>query len=358
MRGKTKVPQNCWSSGSSRFDNDILSESEVIVRQGELLSGVLGKAQLGPSQFGLVHCCYELYGGEMAGRLLSAFAKVFTSFLHYHGFTLGVEDILVKPEGNLRRKKLMKEASECGPDAIAEAFSLSDAHAQNNDAIREQFRKAHRTAGGEGMKTLEYSTKGKLDKFTNEINKAIVPTGLIKSFPRNALQLMIQAGAKGSMVNSMQISCLLGQIELEGRRPPLMASGRSLPSFQPYDPSPRAGGFVDGRFLTGIRPQEYFFHCMAGREGLVDTAVKTSRSGYLQSCLIKHLEALKVEYDLTVRDGDGSVVQFLYGDDGLDVGKTRCLKREQFSFMAQSYRAFLPQCKPEAVMMSTDTRKG
>ena len=64
----------------------------------------------------------------------------------------------------------------------------------------------------------------------------------------------------------MQISCLLGQIELEGRRPPLMVSGRSLPSFLPYDTTPRAGGFVSGRFLTGIRPQEYFFHCMAGRE--------------------------------------------------------------------------------------------
>lgn len=67
-------------------------------------------------------------------------------------------------------------------------------------------------------------------------------------------------------VNCMQISCLLGQIELEGQRPPLMLSGRFLPSFLPYDTSPRAGGFVDGRFLTGIRPQEYFFHCMAGRE--------------------------------------------------------------------------------------------
>lgn len=77
---------------------------------------------------------------------------------------------------------------------------------------------------------------------------------------------MIQSGAKGSSVNSMQISCLLGQIELEGKRPPLMISGRSLPSFVAYDTSPRAGGFISGRFMTGIRPQEFFFHCMAGRE--------------------------------------------------------------------------------------------
>ncbi len=86
----------------------------------------------------------------------------------------------------------------------------------------------------------------------------------------------------GSTVNTMQISCLLGQIELEGQRPPLMISGRGLPSFEPYDLSPVAGGFIVSRFMSGIKPQEFFFHCMAGREGLIDTAVKTSRSGYLQ----------------------------------------------------------------------------
>jgi DNA-directed RNA polymerase I subunit RPA1 len=89
-------------------------------------------------------------------------------------------------------------------------------------------------------------------------------------------------------------------------------------SFQAFDPNPRANGFITDRFLTGIRPQEYYFHCMAGREGLVDTAVKTSRSGYLQRCLVKHLEELKVGYDNTVRDGEGSVLQFMYGEDGID----------------------------------------
>ncbi|KAK6050534.1 hypothetical protein COOONC_11960 [Cooperia oncophora] len=86
-------------------------------------------------------------------------------------------------------------------------------------------------------------------------------------------------------------------------------AGRTLPSFRAFDPSPRAGGYIDQRFLTGINPQELFFHTMAGREGLIDTAVKTSRSGYLQRCLIKHLEGLRIHYDGTVRDHDGSVVQ-------------------------------------------------
>lgn len=77
---------------------------------------------------------------------------------------------------------------------------------------------------------------------------------------------MVLSGAKGSMVNTMQISCMLGQIELEGKRPPLMISGKSLPSFTSFETSPKSGGYIDGRFLTGIQPQDFFFHCMAGRE--------------------------------------------------------------------------------------------
>lgn len=123
---------------------------------------------------------------------------------------------------------------------------------------------------------------------------------------------------------------MLGQQELEGRRVPIMPSGRTLPSFLPYDPNPRSGGYISDRFLTGLRPQDFFFHCMAGREGLIDTAVKTSRSGYLQRCLVKHLENLVVNYDSTVRDVDGSIVQFYYGEDGIDCVKNSYLNNYQF----------------------------
>ena len=147
-------------------------------------------------------------------------------------------------------------------------------------------------------------------------------------------------GAKGSIVNQSQVSCALGQQALEGRRVPRMSSGRTLPSFAPFDINPRADGFVMDRFLTGIRPQEYYFHCMAGREGLVDTAVKTSRSGYLQRCLVKHLEEMKVCYDYTVRNGEGDVLQFLYGEDGLDPTKSSYLDGSESSFvyMARNYQ--------------------
>lgn len=199
--------------------------------------------------------------------------------------------------------------------------------------------------------------KSALDVFTNNINKTCLPLGLVKKFPDNNLQLMVESGAKGSTVNTMQISCLLGQIELEGKRPPLMISGKSLPSFPIYDSSPRAGGFIDGRFMTGIQPQEFFFHCMAGREGLIDTAVKTSRSGYLQRCLIKHLEGLSVGYDSTVRDFDGSLIQMYYGEDGIDISSSQFLNKEQMDFLVDNKDVIVNKEILDFLKQNSDLRK-
>ncbi|KAM3613299.1 uncharacterized protein V6R79_023616 [Siganus canaliculatus] len=340
LTGKSKIPSKAWIQVPPRsapgYQPDSMCDSQVVIRQGELLVGVLDKAHYGSSAYGLVHCCYELYGGETSGKLLSCLARLFTAYLQlYRGFTLGVEDILVKPGANKRRKKIIEESLKCGTKALQAAFNLPP----NVDQAEAQSRwqDAHLNPDQRDFSMADHKFKEVANQVNNDINKVCMPIGLHTSFPDNNLQLMVQSGAKGSTVNTMQISCLLGQIELEGRRPPLMPSGKSLPCFQPYDPLPGAGGFVSGRFLTGIKPQEFFFHCMAGREGLVDTAVKTSRSGYLQRCIIKHLEGLVVQYDLTVRDSDGSVVQFLYGEDGLDIPKTQFLQPRQFPFIEDNY---------------------
>jgi DNA-directed RNA polymerase I subunit RPA1 len=187
---------------------------------------------------------------------------------------------------------------------------------------------------------------------TKEIADAVMPHGLIRKFPDNHMQAMTIAGAKGSAVNVQQISCALGQQALEGRRVPLMVSGKTLPSFAPFETSAISGGFIGSRFLTGIKPQEFYFHCMAGREGLIDTAVKTSRSGYLQRCLIKHLEGLKVNYDNTVRGSDNSIFQFYYGGDGLDVTKQKHLY--QFEFSIRNYLSLLNRYQPRHIVGKID----
>ncbi|XP_019629041.1 PREDICTED: DNA-directed RNA polymerase I subunit RPA1-like isoform X3 [Branchiostoma belcheri] len=364
MDSKSKISGKLWVTAPPRRSrsrvrplcDDEMCESQVVIRQGELLCGILDKGHYGPTPYGLVHCCSELYGGKVSSRLLTCLGRLFTTFLQNHlGFTLGVEDILLTQKADVKRREIMTAAALCGDDAAARALGMDTGVKVESDTLKEALQTAHFSPDDQDMKEWDMAMKSKTDQFSNDINKACTPNGLLKMFPHNNLQLMVQSGAKGSSVNCMQISSLLGQIELEGRRPPLMPSGSSLPSFLPYDTSPRAGGFVDGRFLTGIRPQEYFFHCMAGREGLVDTAVKTSRSGYLQRCIIKHLEGLVINYDLTVRDSDGSLIQFYYGEDGLDIPKTQFLGPKHFPFMVNNHQAVMQQKQLQLVQDRMDT---
>ncbi|XP_023107609.2 DNA-directed RNA polymerase I subunit RPA1 isoform X1 [Felis catus] len=360
LSGKAKISGKAWVQESPRpvpgFKPDSMCESQVIIREGELLCGVLDKAHYGSSAYGLVHCCYEIYGGETSGKVLTCLARLFTAYLQlYRGFTLGVEDILVKPKADVKRHRVIEESTHCGPRAVRAALNLPEA--ASCDEVRGKWQDAHLGKDQRDFNMIDLKFKEEVNHYNNEINKACMPFGLHRQFPENNLQMMVQSGAKGSTVNTMQISCLLGQIELEGRRPPLMASGKSLPCFEPYEFTPRAGGFVTGRFLTGIKPPEFFFHCMAGREGLVDTAVKTSRSGYLQRCIIKHLEGLVVQYDLTVRDSDGSVVQFLYGEDGLDIPKTQFLQPKQFPFLASNYEVIMKSKHLHEVLSRADPQK-
>uniref|UniRef100_A0A8C0KTH8 DNA-directed RNA polymerase subunit n=1 Tax=Canis lupus dingo TaxID=286419 RepID=A0A8C0KTH8_CANLU len=360
LSGKAKISGKAWVQESPRpvpgFNPDSMCESQVIIREGELLCGVLDKAHYGSSAYGLVHCCYEIYGGETSGKVLTCLARLFTAYLQlYRGFTLGVEDILVKRKADMKRHLVIEESTHCGPRAVRAALNLPEA--ASCDEVRGKWQDAHLGKDQRDFNMIDLKFKEEVNHYSNEINKACMPFGLHRQFPDNNLQMMVQSGAKGSTVNTMQISCLLGQIELEGRRPPLMASGKSLPCFEPYEFTPRAGGFVTGRFLTGIKPPEFFFHCMAGREGLVDTAVKTSRSGYLQRCIIKHLEGLVVQYDLTVRDSDGSVVQFLYGEDGLDIPKTQFLQPKQFPFLASNYKVIMKSKYLHEVLSRADPQK-
>jgi DNA-directed RNA polymerase I subunit RPA1 len=243
-----------------------------------------------------------------------------------------MDDLLIKPKAEAFRAQ---QLAKIDAEALDVAARFCEADKSNPDFVRKALA-AKLVEEGQAPR-LDNQMSSALNEFSSNIVKECVPNGQLKPFPWNNLSLMTATGAKGSQVNYSQISCLLGQQALEGRRVPFMASGKTLPCFDPYDPAARAGGYVSQRFLTGLRPQEFYFHCMAGREGLIDTAVKTSRSGYLQRCLIKHLEGLVVQYDQTVRDHDGSIVMFQYGEDNIDVLESAFL--EQFGFVLKNFEA-------------------
>lgn len=333
-----------------------LEEHLVIIRDGELLRGILDKSAFGATDFCLVHAVFEAYGPEKAGLLLNSLGKLFTAYIQfYSGHSCRMEDLILTKEADRIRRDLIKKAYNTGSRA-AKAWADSEggkvamdvdgriSHRQLKpvEAASASSKVRQLLSGSEGPTNhaaLDGFMMSKLNPLASDIVKVCLPNGLAVPFPENTFGIMCGTGAKGSIVNQSQVSCALGQQALEGRRVPRLSSGRTLPSFAPYDVNPRADGFVMDRFLTGIRPQEYYFHCMAGREGLVDTAVKTSRSGYLQRCLVKHLEELKVCYDHTVRNGEGGVVQFLYGEDGLDPTKASYLdcSDKSFTFMARNH---------------------
>ncbi|KAG2439375.1 hypothetical protein HXX76_004732 [Chlamydomonas incerta] len=348
-----KVPASYWGAGSG--------EDEMQFHQGALVRGVVDKNAFG--KYGLVHAVQELYGNATAGKLLSAFSRLFTYFLQWHGFTCGMDDLLLVPGSEARRAALLATAEARAVQASSELLVDKDKKGAKGGAGEGLPAELLADPAGHARQLLHYEIKvsaelgeryranrdtgkahdmkgsGAMHALSSEVIKVCLPGGQAKAFPHNCLSLMTITGAKGSLVNFSQISCLLGQQELEGRRPPRMASGKTLPCFRPYDGGGRSNGFIGDRFLTGLRPQEYYFHCMAGREGLVDTAVKTSRSGYLQRCLVKNLESLRVHYDGTVRDNcDASIVQFAYGEDGLDVMNVSYMR--QFGFLAHNADRF------------------
>jgi DNA-directed RNA polymerase II subunit RPB1 len=161
-------------------------------------------------------------------------------------------------------------------------------------------------------------------KVNNLLNKATEQSGKIgrKSLSKdNRFLMIVESGSKGSLINISQMIACLGQQNVDGKRIPYGFENRTLPHFNKFDDSPQARGFVENSYISGLTAPELFFHAMGGRIGLIDTAVKTSQTGYIQRRLIKGLEDLKVEYDMTVRNSMGKIVQFAYGDDGFDSTK-------------------------------------
>ncbi|KAG9388783.1 DNA-directed RNA polymerase [Pyrenophora tritici-repentis] len=309
-------------------------EQIVIVKDGHLLSGIMDKGQIGPAAGGLINGIYEAYGETIAGRALSIIGRLLTKMLHMRAFSCGVEDLILTEEGDRARLEELRKAEKLGFEIASKYVTLD---AEKIDPTNPELRRRLEAVLRDDTKQhgLDLLTNTANSKISSAVTAAVLPDKLIKKFPKNQMQAMTGSGAKGSMVNANQISCNLGQQVLEGRRVPVMISGKTLPCFKPFETSVRAGGYIVNRFLTGIRPQEYYFHMMAGREGLIDTAVKTSRSGYLQRCIIKGMEGLRVEYDTSVRDADGTMVQFLYGEDGLDTTKQKYLN--DFKFQAQNF---------------------
>ncbi|SCU84524.1 LANO_0C01596g1_1 [Lachancea nothofagi CBS 11611] len=337
-----KIKSDYWGKGST--------ENDVVFKNGELISGILDKSQYGASKYGIVHSLHEVYGPDVSAKVLSVLGRLFTNYITATAFTCGMDDLRLTDEGNKWRTDILKTSTDVGRAAAAEVTNLDGEVSASDPELLKRLEEILRDDNKLGI--LDAVTSSKVNTITSQVVSKCIPDGTMKKFPENSMQAMALSGAKGSNVNVSQIMCLLGQQALEGRRVPVMVSGKTLPSFKAFDTDAMAGGYIKGRFYSGIRPQEYYFHCMAGREGLIDTAVKTSRSGYLQRCLTKQLEGVHISYDNSVRDADGTLIQFLYGGDAVDV--TQESHMTEFKFCAENYDALLKKYNPSALIEHLD----
>jgi DNA-directed RNA polymerase subunit A' len=223
------------------------------------------------------------------------------------GFSFGIDDEDVSQQAQLEIEEIMEKAEE-RVGALINAYEFGELESMPGRTLNEtlemkimqELGRARDKAGEIAGKNLGFAGELALD------NSAVV---------------MAVSGARGSMLNLTQMAGSVGQQSVRGERISRGYYDRTLPHFRKGDLGADARGFVRSSYKKGLTPTEFFFHAIGGREGLVDTAVRTSQSGYLQRRLINALQDLEVQYDGTVRSGE-KVAQFVYGEDGIDPTKS------------------------------------
>ncbi|KAL6060056.1 DNA-directed RNA polymerase subunit [Balamuthia mandrillaris] len=271
----------------------------VCIYNSEVLCGALDKKTLGGgSKENIFHVLMRDYSTKIAADRMTRLAKLCARWLGNRGFSIGISD--VQPSNDLAQKKseLVRKGYERCETLI-------------NDYKRGELQLQ---PGCTAEETLE----AKLNKELSDVREEAGSLCISELHSLNSPLIMALCGSKGSNINISQMVACVGQQTVSGARIPEGFIQRTLPHFGVNERSPEAKGFVKNSFFSGMTATEFFFHTMGGREGLVDTAVKTAETGYMQRRLMKALEDLSVQYDDTVRNSMGDIVQFVYGDDGLD----------------------------------------
>ncbi|CAJ0572581.1 unnamed protein product, partial [Mesorhabditis spiculigera] len=285
----SNISLNLVTKNKTYTKNEDLCHNDgyVIIRNSELICGVLDKALLGSgSKVNIFYILLRDYGEDAAIEAMWRLARMAPVYITNRGFSIGIGD--VKPGERYRK---------CD-EFIAQ---LASGRLKTQPGCSEK-------------ETLESLILRELSVVRDHAGQVCVRN--LSS--HNAPLTMAICGSKGSFINISQMIACVGQQAISGHRPPDGFENRCLPHYERFQNTPQAKGFVENSFYSGLTPTEFFFHTMGGREGLVDTAVKTAETGYMQRRLVKSLEDLCVGYDRTVRTSAGEIVAFEFGDDGLD----------------------------------------
>ncbi len=296
---KASICQNC----NNCLREDCQHDAYVVIKNGKLLSGVIDRNSIGAEKSeSLLHRIIKDYGTDAGREFLNRISRLLAQFVSIRGLSYSYDELDLTPNAKQKIQRTVKHAEK----------RVDDLTKQLRD------RRLERLPGQSLEESFEIYVMDELSKAREKAGEVADSDFSMD----NAGVIMTRSGARGSTMNIGQMAACLGQQAVRGKRIMRGYLDRALPHFNVGDHSPKARGFIYSSYRDGLDPVEFFFHAMGGREGLVDTAVRTQQSGYMQRRLINAMEHLRVEYDETVRNSVGDIVQFKYGEDGVDPARS------------------------------------
>ena len=289
-----------------KYNNSLFSECEdkstsnnvLEIRNGKYIRGQIEKSIFKSGTKGIIHRINNDFGSIPASDFIDDLQNIVTEYMKTSSFSVGISDLIANKKTQTKIMETIRDQKN-EVQSLIEKVKLGTFENNTSNSNRMQF-ETH---------------------VNNILNEAINKTGKIgrdSLSKSNRFLMIVNSGSKGTLINISQMISSLGQSSIDGKRVPYGFNNRTLPHYNKFDDTPSARGFVENSYISGLTAPELFFHAMGGRIGLIDTAVKTSQTGYIQRRLIKGLEDLKVEYDMTVRNNKQKIIQFSYGDDGFD----------------------------------------
>ncbi len=295
------LPKDFTFIAEAKSDKPEHIEAAVEIKNGELLKGYLDKTQLGEGSGLLLRTLHQRYGADKMVVLMGHIFRLGIETLLQHGFSAQISDV------------------DLGKTDSVITKILEDAQKDVEILIGQYEKKELEPLPGRTMlDTLERRILERLNRARNEAGQEVAKV----SDGTTGTAIMVDSGARGNLINMAQMSAVVGQQALRGGRIDRGYKNRTLSCFEAGDLGPNARGFIKNSFKSGLDPHELFFMAMTGRDSLMDTALRTPKSGYLYRRLANALQDLKVDYDTTVREASGKIVQFAYGEDGVDVSRS------------------------------------
>jgi len=279
--------------------------NKIVIKDGEFISGVLDKKSLGAGDGLLLQKLISAYGTHKASEFLNRASLLFINYLQTQSVSVSPSDSDLPDEAVKKIKSTLNGANNKISELVEE-FNAGETKAYPGKTIKE---------------TLEYKILSVLSNARSKISD-IVEEHLNVTGTRNGTVIIAESGARGKLLNLSMVAASIGQMALRGQRINKGYFERALPHFVKGDLGAESHGFGRHGYKAGLNPFEFFFHSITARDSLMDTSMRTPKSGYLQRRLINALQDIKVNYDGTVRDSNNNIIQFVYGDDGVDVSKT------------------------------------